>query len=127
MISIRVCVCMSLITHLRARACVRYSFRLVPFSCAAPSPSASFSGTAFCYGSESLTLFGAALGPFFCLIGTKVQNYLHICKNCCTFAPKIKMNFDKDSHLCARVVFITKEVGPIAFPRAIRNSMSLQR
>ena len=38
---------------------------LVPFSCAAaPSPSASFPGTAICYGIESLTLFGAALGPF---------------------------------------------------------------
>ncbi len=39
--------------------------------------------------------FRCGLGTFFCFIGAKVQIYLHICKICCIFAPKIKMNFDK--------------------------------
>ena len=32
------------------------------------------------------------------------------------------MNLDKDSHYVRALFFITKEVGPIAFPRAIRSS-----
>lgn len=43
----------------------KFSLEYGPFSCAAASRlSASFSGTAFCYVTVSLALFGAALGPF---------------------------------------------------------------
>ena len=111
--------------------CANYSTAFVIRPCAillrGSEPLCLFFGNCFLLRNRIAHPFRCGLGTFFLFNWRKSANLFAYVQKLLYLCAVNKNELWQGLALCARVIFITKEVGPIAFPRAIRSSMPLQR